>query len=414
MKKLILITLTIFCLNSVVVAEQLSVYDVIEIGLEKSYDLLSQDLYLKSAKQNLYSSYLDLLPGVNYSISRNETSDNLVSKNGSIDISESVSSNDGRYFSIKNNHYSYKKSKLDLRATKRNLIFDIITAYIDVLEKKENLTLARQNVKNAKLEFLQTKVLKGNGKASRLDLQQSKISLSQVKLDSLKAFDNFVNSKIELCHKINVNYDSDFIFKDISYDFNLSAPVDFRPEQVLSVKSARQDLKQSKLNLLQNTLDFFPTFSFSVNKSFAWEKTSPFQFDSNQPYSFTLQLSYPLMNILLNSPSQKVSQNNLKIQRLNLEQTKQQKQKDYVFYNTSFKQAKRALELARQQIELTELQYDLVKDKYKLGQADLTDLENARSDLFNSKFNKVTKYYELMILQENINLLTNSNLLGKY
>ncbi|MBS3767247.1 MAG: TolC family protein [Candidatus Cloacimonetes bacterium] len=414
MKKYMMLITLILMFSFVLHAENLNVKDVIEMGLENSYDMNIQDYYLRNAKNDLYSSYLDLLPGVDYSISRTEYSDDTVSETGQIQISESISSNDSRYFSIKNSHNSYKKGKIDYKIVRRELVFNIINKYIDVLESKENLELAKQNVKTAQLDYDQTQVLKEHGKASRLDLQQSQISLSQARLDSLKAYDEHINTKIELCHFINVNYDPEYNFKELSYEFKNPAKIDFTPEQNLSVVSMQQDIKQSKLSLLQNTLEFFPTLSFSINKSFDWEETNPLDFNDEQPYSFTLQLSYPLMNSLINYPDNKSYSNNLKVRQLQLEQTIREKQKEYTFYNTSYQQAKRSLELAKKQIELTELHYDLIRQKYDLGEADLTDLEKARSDLFNSKYNRINKFYDLIILQENINLLTNKKLMGKY
>jgi len=134
MKKIFLCALILLCAG-MSYAETFNIDKVIQLGLENSYDITNQTYTLQKSKQSLYSSFLDILPNANYSISNTEPS-SPTSKSGNISITETVSSDDYRYFNITGNLSSLRKSKIDLEITRKNLIYNIISSYLDVLLKE--------------------------------------------------------------------------------------------------------------------------------------------------------------------------------------------------------------------------------------------------------------------------------------
>jgi len=68
----------------------------------------------------------------------------------------------------------------------------------------------------------------------------------------------------------------------------------------------------------------------------------------------------------------------------------------------------------KKQEDLSEMHFNLVNEKYRLGQADITELENARQERFQSMSSRINQYYLLIMAHENIHLITNDKLLNRY
>ncbi len=413
MKKIFICALILLCAG-MSFAETFNIDKVIQLGLENSYDITNQIYTLKKSKQSLYSSFLDILPSANYSISNTETSKST-SKSGSISITESIYSDDYRYFNISNNLSSLKKNKIDLEITRKNLIYNIISSYLDVLLKEKLYDVSKMALKIAKMNYDETKTLRTYGKVSELDMQQAEIDLSSAQIDSLKSEYNYENSKMDLCFLLSIDYDENYTFAELDYTFTENQKFNLDIEQNLTVNSYKESMKQSKLSYIQNWLDFIPTLSFSVNKTLPWEKDGLFDFDGkSSPVQYTLSLSYPLLNPLTNLPSNKSSHYSYKQAKLLYEHKKKGEQQDFLQAVKNFNQLQKSYELAKKQENLSEMHFNLVNEKYRLGQADLTELENARQDRFKSMSSTISHYYSLIMAQENIHLITNEKLLNRY
>jgi len=412
--KRILILIIILSFSAITFAESLDIHQVISIGLKNSYDISCQNYNLQTSKQNLYSSYFTLLPSIQYSILNTETKNSSM-KTGGISVSESISLNDWRYFDIKKSTSALKQSEIELQLTRRNFIYNIIKYYIDVLQNKKLLELAAQEVKIAKRNLEETKILFDHGKVSELELQQVEIGLSRTLIDSLKAWDNLINSKMELCFAINIEYNNSYDFPEFDYEF--SAPEDFvfSEDKILSIAYEKENFKQAGRDYNQNKLSFLPTLSFSINKDLGWKEKSIFDFESSSnPIKYSLSLSYPLLSPITNLPTHKKHKYQLNKAVLRLSNTIKENKKDFNFALMNFKQSKEYFSLSKKQEELEEINFEIVNEKYKLGQADLTELENARKELFQIRNEKIQNYYNLILSQEQLNLICNNKMLKEY
>jgi len=413
MKKIFICALIILCASSVY-AETFNINKVIQIGLENSYDITNQTYTLKKSKQNLFSSFLDLLPSANYSISNTETA-NTSTKSGNISISETIYSDDYRYFNITNSLSSLRKNKIDLEITRKNLIYNIISSYLNVLLQEKLYDVSKMALKIAEMNYDETKTLRTYGKVSELDMQQAEIDLSRAQIDSLKSNYDFENSKMDLCFLLSIDFDENYTFAELDYIFSADTNYNLDMEKNLNVNSYKESMKQSKLNYVQNWLEFIPTLSFSVNKSLNWEQGGLFDFDAkSSPIQYTLALSYPLLSPLTNLSANRVSHYNYKQTKLLYEHKRKEEQQDFVQAVKNFKQLQQSFELAQKQENLSEMHFNLVNEKYRLGQADLTELENARQERFQSMSSRISQYYSLIMAQENIHLITNDKLLNRY
>lgn len=412
MKKLIYIFLILFAFK--LFGETFDIHEVIEIGLENSYDLNSQKYSLRVAKQNLYSSYLDFLPSASYNISKIET-DNSSEKSGSVSISESVSSNESRYFSIKNNLSSLRKNEINLEIAKRDLVYTVVQYYLKILENKEEFEVAKLEVEISRKNLEETKILFSHGKVSEINKKQVEINLSRAKIDSNKAKNELERSVLNLCFLINLNYNENYEFAKFDYEFRNPNDFSYSQKNDLEISSAKEDFLQSKLDYTQNKLDFLPTLSFSVSKDLAWKEKSIFDFDKNSSQlQYTLSLSYPLFSPLTNLPKNLSSKYAFKQSKLTFDNIKKDQKQNFELLLSDFRQSKESLKLAKMQLDLEELNFNLVNEKYKLGKANFIEFEDAKKNLLKSKTDKISEYYNLILIQEKLNLICNSKILKKY
>lgn len=415
-KKILLIiaSWTVISTVQLFAADTLDIYKVIDIGLQNSYDVMTEKYSLRIARENLYSSYLNFLPQTNYNISRAEAADET-EKSGNITISESFSSSAERYFNVKNNLSSLKQNEIQLELSKRELIYQITQYYLNVLAAEKLLTVTQLDLAIAKQGLEETKILHSHGKASDLDLQMATVSVERARIDSLKRENTLEKSKMDLCFLINIDYNPEYIFTDLSYEFLSPEDFSFSEPKNLRISSSAENLKQIKTSYTQTKLDFLPTLSFSLSKSLEWEEKNIFDFDDTaSPLRYTLSLSYPLLNPLTNIPSTQSSKYRLRQAELQFDQTREEEKQNFQFALTSFNQGKMSLNLAERQQQLEELNLNLVSEQYRLGQVSLTDLENARKSFLQSQVDYIQEYYNLILLQEELNLITNTKMLNKY
>jgi outer membrane protein TolC len=409
-----LILIIILSLSAFISAETLDIHQAISIGLKNSYDVNSQTYSLDIAKQNLFSSFLDFVPEANYNISQTENKNNI-EKSGNIAISESFSSNDYRYFRIKSNLSSLKKRKIDLQLTRRELVYQIIQYYLNVLQNKKLLEVSEQGIEIARRNLEETKIFFSYGKVSDLDLQTAEISLSRAQIDSLKAKNSLEKSKMDLCFLINIKYKKDYEFAEFDYEFLKPSDFTFSEEENLKIASLKENWDQARINYSQNKMNFLPTLSFSLNKNLNWKEENLLGFDrSASPLKYTLSLSYPLFKPLTNLPTNKSSKYQLKQSLLQFDRTKKEQRQNFDFLLTRFQQSQEGLKLGEKQEELERTHFNLVNEKYKLGQTNLTELENARKDLLQSTTEKIKEYYNLILIQEELNLVSNAKILKRY
>lgn len=415
-KKVLLIISFILAISTpqIFAADTLDIYEVIDIGLKNSYNIMTENYSLRITQQNLYSSFMNFLPRTNYNISRSEIGD-LTEKSGNITISESFSSSADRYFDVKNNLSSLKQNVIQLELTERELIYQIIQYYLNVLSAEELLTITKLDLAIAKQGLEETKILHSHGKASDIDLQMATVSVERARIDSLRKENTLEKNKIDLCFLINIDYDPEYIFSDLSYDFLSSEDFSFIESKNLHISSSEENLKQIKTNYTQTRLNFLPTLSFSLSKSLKWEEKNIFDFDdTSSPLEYTLALSYPLLNPVTNIPSTQSSKYRLRQAELQFDQIREEQRQNFQFALTSFNQGKMSLDLAEKQQQLEELNLNLIKEQYRLGQVSLTELENARKSYLQSQVDYIQEYYNLILLQEELNLITNAKILNKY
>ncbi len=407
---IILVLLPLLCFT-----EQYELENLIEIGLEKSYDFKNQYLSYQNTTSNLRSSWLGLLPTISASASaskniiKNETD---WSKSSGISLSKSISWDDQTYFSIRSTGIDKENSDLDQINTKKQIAYNIFSKFITVLEVQKSLQIQKKNLQLQQKITGQIQVQYNSGDKSLLDLKQSEISLLDYEIAVTEYESTLKNARKDLFFYLNIE---DQGFELLEPDFVVS---DYNPifSENISIKKQRNNIERSELSLLQNKLDFFPDLSLTYSYDYGNGATNAFLGFSNYDDSHSLSLSayYPISNLLERRESYGRAKNSLKMSELDLEESQQKLKNDYENLLNDISTLNKSYSLYKEKKELAAENLEMAQKQFQLGIISLLDFDRAKIDFQNAELSYINKYYELIRKQEELKLLLSDKILGRW
>ena len=403
----LLILLPIICF-----AEQYELDDLIEIGLENSYDIKNQDLSHKNTISSLRSSWLGLLPDITANASagkniiKNETD---WSRSSGISLSKSISWDDQTYFSIRLANINKKNSDLNMQNMKKYIAFNVFSKYISILEAQKSLQIQEKNLLLQKKITEQIQVQYDSGDKSLLDLKQSEISLLDYEIAVAEYENDLKKARKNLFLYLNIEDEGlefsepDFVISDQEIEYS----------ENIDIQTKRNDLKSSKLSLFQDKLNFFPDLSLTF--SYSYDNDSYFDF-SNYDDSHTLSLNafYPISDLLERRESYSRAKNNLKISEIDLQEKENDLKNDYENLLNDIQTLKKSYELYKEKKDLAAENLEMAQKQFQLGIISLLDFDRAKIDFQNAELSYINKHYELMRKQEEINFKLSHKILGKW
>ncbi len=412
MRKLLILIL-IFTVISVF-AKEITLNYLIEKGLANSLDMKKENINLKSSEINLITSYLTLLPSASVSASKSyyNGEENLISAGFS--LGESVSWNDGRYFSIKNAILNKKNSELNFHQNKRNFIYNIFSKYISILKAQKNLEILKDNIKIQKRVVAQTKMKFEGGLVDKLSYDRAKLSLLSMELDIKKAESNLDNLRYELFTYVGIE-DSGEKLKDIDISFEK----DFNNIEIKennSIKINKNNFEMAKMSLLQQKLSLFP--SLSVNFSYNYSSSYPYDFlrfdKYEESHSIGINFSYGIFDI----PSKQLDYS---LAKRKFHLTKLQLDKDIKDYKNTvkhliddLKQFQETLKIEKEKLDLSEKNYLIAKEKYKAGLLSLLEYDNNKIDFIRAKLDYNNSYYDYLMKIAYLDMTLSKKIFGKW
>lgn len=415
----LIILIPIICFSFEYTVDQL-----IEIGLEKSLEMKQTEINSLNIKSDLTSSYYDLIPSLNLNIGKSLSDGDWSDATGSLNLSESISSNESRYFSIKNAIINDKNSVLSFEDSRRKIAFDIFEQYLLILESQITLDIQKKNLELQKNIHKQTEVKYEIGELTLLDLQQSEITLINYEIAVTDGKNVLNNERITLFSHLEIE-DEGFLFKEIKHSVN-HIEKDFFSNNLLKISENR--LLISELDYFKKKLNMFPVFSIGFSYGFANSAetyidslgvhTNPISYydflNYSDSYTVSLNFSYSIFDIFDKRLGLKVANRNLKLQKLEYE-------KSIKNNNIKFKNLERDIgtleiskELYNKKLKLSSENLKMAQEQYTLGLINLLDLEKITLDHSNAQLSYYKQHFNLIRKREEVNLLMSDKILGKW
>jgi outer membrane protein TolC len=287
----------------------------------------------------------------------------------------------------------YLASKEDTKENINTVIYNIKSAYFNILFAQAQIKVYEDTVKDYQLQLEQAWSFYKLGKKAKVDVVTADYNLGKAKLNLVKAKSILEVARSELSMIMGLpeytNYElSDDLFLntfDITSEKAIKMAMDVRPELISAEKSA----KAAKMNLRAARRQFAPDLGISGSYSYGYG--NKYNISSAQVGA---SLNYTALNIL--RTAKQVSQARAEYEKSLAEFDSI---KNSVYFNV--KKAYTDLETDRESIIIAKLaldqateQYRQVTGRYKAGVGDAIELKdgentylNARLDFYNAILN---------------------------
>ncbi|MCK5050623.1 MAG: TolC family protein [Candidatus Cloacimonetes bacterium] len=417
MKKIFSIIMIVI-LPLICLAEQYTLEELINVGLEESYDIQQEIVNKKNSSSIFRSSVYGLLPAVTAGVERLKYYDQIYepnetdwNKSGYLTLSKSFFLNDPSYYNIHTSIYGMKNTKRSLDETKKQIAYYVFASYLGVLELQETLEIQQNNLELQNKIQQQIKVQYETGNKSLLELKQSEVSFIDYEIAVNEATNLLSRTRKDLFSYLNID-DAGFEFVVPEYKINLEK-LEFISNNLLEQKL--NTLKINKLIHLQTTMNLLPTISIGYSFGhYDQGDVNAFSDYTRDSQSLILSASWNIFGLMDNFENILRSKRNLKIQKLDYVKSKRDYNLQLINLQNDLETLKRSFDLYEEKLKLAEENLNMAQEHFRLGMISLLDMDRSKIDFQNTQLARIQNNYQLMKKQEEINLLLSAKILGKW
>jgi len=394
-------------------ADEYRLDDLIEIGLESSFDIKQEKVNNLNAVSDLRSSWIRVLPSVNVAAGRSKNYDTNPDwvESASLKLDKGISLNEPSYYDVRTSILNKKSADLSLENRKKVIAYSVFIKYLSVLEAQTNLQIQKDNSVLQQKISDQVKVQFETGDKSALELQQSKISLIDYEI-AVNEADNDLN-------KLRKNLFSYLNITDEGFEFsfpNIDITIDNAKFKTnIAFQQKKVNIAISKTMLFQQMMNFLPSISMSYSLS---HNDQDDIYDLGNYYrntnTLSLNASYNIFNLLDTREQYLKSKRNHKLLELDVKITAETDKLDLQILLSDFETIKKSQKLYADKLELAEQNLQMAQEHYKHGMISLLDLDRSKIEFQNSKISNMRNKFDLLKKQEEINLFLSNKILGKW
>jgi outer membrane protein len=387
--------------------------ELIDIGLSQSVGITTEELQYLNSRSSLISSYLDFLPTATFAVGKHYSDRN--SKSAGFSLSKSIALNEPTYFNWRRTSIDWENANLLYGKNRLNVVFDIFHHFITVAEAEKRIEIQQKNLSIQERIKEQIELLYELEQRSLIDLKQSQISWINAQIAVENAENRLIQARESLFHYLNLEDDGypmgevRLQITDEIYDY----------ETPVEVVKAENDLAKTSLTLTQSKLDFLPRLSLSYNYDYRYPgppvTNDLFAFDKYEDsYTISLTASYSLFNLVEHRQVYNRTKRNRQIQEIMLDDLDRNKKKQFDQLLRDYNSEKRLYSLAEQRFDLAEETLDMSQSKFDIGILSLLEFDQATKDYLEAELELISREYQLLLKQEELNLFLSRPLLGKW
>lgn len=390
--------------------------DLVNYGLEHSWDMQKSELGLESSRSAYRSSKWNLLPdvsvfaGIDQDLTDNSAPRSSLSSSAGFSVSKTISLNDAAYFQYRYARLDRETAEMEYSSARRKYAYDVVNAYFNVLSSQKRLASLTENLNIQTRVLEHSRVLFELGRNTNFDVKQSEIAMmsSQVAIIQLQnTIETARRSLFDLIQKADEGYP----LEDIGLSDEYTVPA-VDPEQIESIRMLKQSIKRNDIGLLQSKLDYFPNLSLAYNfrRSVGGDD---FDFDTySTVHGLSLNLSYSLWSPSRNKESYSRNRINNQMAELNLNSSITGINSQYQRLNSQLGYLQRLDELYLEQLEQSRQQISIAEERYRLGLIELLELDKTRTAYIDADINYSANRYQILQVREELNYLLSQRILG--
>lgn len=394
-------------------AKDLNLEELITIALKNNtnIELSKQQANIKKEQVNkTTSSYLPNM-SLNASASQKEIEQNNVKVDDNVN-SIGINANQLIYdfgkttSNISSSKYSYNEAQNDLRATISKTILEITSTYYDILNKYQQIEVAKEAVKLDELQLNQAQEYFKAGVRTKIDVTNAKLKLSNSKLKLIQAKYNLktANTKLisilgkDLDSNINIKFHNQKIvtlvestkYKDYSLENLISLGLEKREE----IKKYKAKIEANRELLDVSKAEYLPRVDLDAtyNNSDSDKITSQ---DLEQS-SISLNLKWNFFTGFSTVADNKISLSKLSSSKKELQQQILDIKQEITAAHLNVKESIDSLNIGLLNVNLATENLNLANERYKAGLNDLIELNDAKLEYTQAKSSLVNIYYSYL------------------
>jgi outer membrane protein len=297
--------------------------------------------------------------------------------------------------SVKINRENVKASQEDLMTAKQTVILNVKTAYYSVLQTQYLIDVAQDVVNQTQQHLDQANGFYQAGTRPKIDVTKAEVDLANAQLALIQAKNNFGVARVTLNNAMGLRQDLSFAVekevevkpKVIPLGEILSTAYERRPE-ILKLK-AQQRGQEAAVKLAQS--GYYPILS--GNAQYLWRAHHPGWTDYYWDAVVGATLTVPIFSGFL-TPNQvdqaRATLRNLQAQE---ESTKQnirlEAEQAYLSLNLAIEQ----ITVTQKTVEQAKENYDLASGRYQVGVGSPLEITDAEVQLANARANNIQAIY---------------------
>lgn len=297
-------------------------------------------------------------------------------------------------------------------STRKNVVFQVISSYLNVLRNKEILKLQKDYLNLSQMNFEKAERLYNSGRYSKTEALRWKVDFQQQKSVVVNSESNLRSALSILSRLLNLkNYEYIEIQDSIPdrlinqskklaqlSDEQILKLIQLNEEELIkanaSLSAARANERISKSLYRNSYANYLPNVSASY--SYSWRENSTMYLDDYSPQTFLINLNMPLFTSFQNLTSTKSA---YYAYRQSEEQFYDQLQNiRYVLTETVNKiiNLKTQRELSQANVEFNEHNYRTVAQQKEKGLVSNIDFVDAKLNLQDAKLNDISTHYDFI------------------
>ncbi|MBC8180862.1 TolC family protein [candidate division KSB1 bacterium] len=297
-------------------------------------------------------------------------------------------------------------------STRENVLFQVISSYLNVLRSKEILKLQQDYLNLSKMNYEKAERLYNAGRYSKTEALRWKVDYQQQKSvvvnsrSTLRSVQSVLNRLLNINNEEQVQIENQIPRRLTDESEKLASQTDekilelinlnemelVRANASLSAAKSNEDISKS---LYRNSYSSYLP-NVSMNYSYGWRENSTMYLDDYSPQTFVVNLSLPLFTSFQNLTSSKSSYYAFKQSQ---EQFYDQLQNTRLMLTETVNKIinlKTQRELSKANVEFSEHNYRTVSQQKEKGLISNIDFIDAKLNLQNAKLNDISTNYDFI------------------
>jgi len=297
-------------------------------------------------------------------------------------------------------------------STKRNIIFQVISGYLNVLKNQEILKLQKDYLELSRLNYEKAERLHNAGRYSKAEVLRWQVEYQQQKSIMVNSESALRSSRIILSRLLNLDK-HEFIEIDPQIPRKLQSEGDkleqlgdlqlikmiqvedevlIQANAALSAAKSNEEISELQYNNSYN--NYIPTLSLTY--SYAWRENNTIVWDDYSPQTLMINLNVPLFTGFRNYSNLKSSYYNYKKSQENFSDQLQNVRLLLTEAVNKIINLKTQKELSKVNVTFTEHNYRVVEQQKEQGLVSNIDFIDAKLNLQRAMLDEISNRYDII------------------